>query len=94
MSPDRTSDNRDRDVFRGLPAGGTVLSATAKLLAAAQWATQATSEILRCLREEDLADEDVLLMLLYAARLVIETQDRPEDNQLAGAIETWTTENT
>lgn len=59
-------------------------------LAAAQNASEAAAELLRCAREEDAVPiEDVLEKLLDAARLVAEIEMREEDAQVLGAIARW-----
>ncbi len=59
-------------------------------LAAAQNASEAAAELLRCAREEDAVPiEDMLEKLLDAARLVGEIEMREEDCQVLGAIRRW-----
>ena len=59
-------------------------------LAAAQNASEAAAELLRCAREEDAVPiDEVLEKLLDAARLVGEIEMREEDCQVLGAIGRW-----
>lgn len=59
-------------------------------LAAAQNASEAAAELLRCAREDDhILIDDVLEKLLDAARLVAEIEARPEDAQVLGAVQRW-----
>jgi len=64
-------------------------------IAAAQCATEAASELLRCAREEDAIDiDETLLKLLDAARLVAEIESREENSQILGAFRKWLDEHT